>query len=230
MKNLRLILAALPFLLLSACASTPRLVFDPAVRLDSFSTQVSFSLQGAERGMSGSGFLVYHRPDQMRLVVLSPFGSTLVEVYVRGQHLALVYPAQSVAFLGSFTDLPATGELHSLVLLRWLLDSDRRPSVGASDGELVVDNPLGFRETLRFRDGVLESRESVNGDKVYFDKYNLINGVPFAGEIDLRDSHGDRLVLRFDEAEVNAPLDSTALSPRLDGFKLYPLSELQRLL
>lgn len=226
----KLIILIFIALLATACAAVKPLEFAEGAHTESFSSAVSFSMHTAEQSLAGSGFLVYRQPDQMHLVVLAPFGSTLLEIFVKGNNLAFVYPSQAVAFLGTFDELPTKGGLQGISLLRWILDFDHRTPAGKGDASLKDLNRLGFQETLNFKQGLLVSRESAHGEKVYFDKYTVVNGVPFAHEIDLRDANDSRVDIRFDEPEVNSVVEDSAIIPKLDGMTLYPLSILQKLM
>ena len=68
-----------PLLFIAACGTLrPTLDYNPEAGLDTLSAAVSLSISTADRGMSGSGFMVYRRPDQLHLVMLSPFGTTMI--------------------------------------------------------------------------------------------------------------------------------------------------------
>ena len=63
-----------PLLLLTACSTArPILDYNPEATLETLSAAVSMSVVTADNGMSGSGFMIYRRPDQLHLVLLSPF-------------------------------------------------------------------------------------------------------------------------------------------------------------
>lgn len=216
-------------LCITACSTVKPLVYQATSRLDTLSSGVSFSLHTPEQSLSGSGFLVYSRPDRLHLVVLSPFGSTLMELFIKADKLACVYPAQAVGFVGSFDELPASGGLQGVHLVRWLMDFSHQAPEGMTDGKIEGLTTLGKHETKRFENGLIVSHETEAG-VIYFGKYTVVNGVPFPGEIDIRDSKDNRLLIRFDEPEVNMPVSDEALLPRLDKLTLYPLSALQRLM
>lgn len=112
MKTLILKLLLLTTVLLTAaCATTPLVLLDfqPGATVDTLSSSVSLSIQSSERGMSGHGYLVFRKPDQLHLVVLSPFGTTLMEAFSLGNKITLVYPSQMTAYVGNFDELPAQG-------------------------------------------------------------------------------------------------------------------------
>jgi hypothetical protein len=72
-------------------------------------------------------------------------------------------------------------------------------------------------------------KSTEKGEKVYYSRYTVAGGVPFASELDLRNKQDDRIRIVLDEPEVNTPLDESAFQPRLEGMKILPLSELRGL-
>ncbi|HEY3415955.1 MAG TPA: outer membrane lipoprotein LolB, partial [Armatimonadota bacterium] len=86
-------------LLSSGCAITPHVALDytPGVVVETLSSSVSLSIHTTDRSMGGHGYLVFRRPDQLHLVVLSPFGTTMLEAFALGEQITLVYPAQMTA-------------------------------------------------------------------------------------------------------------------------------------
>ena len=59
--------------------------------VESLSSNASLSYTTPDRSISGSGVLMYRKPDQIRAIILSPFGSVLQEVYVSGELLSLIH-------------------------------------------------------------------------------------------------------------------------------------------
>lgn len=59
--------------------------------------------------------------------------------------------------------------------------------------------------------------------------YRSLGGVPFPAQVEFSDSHGVRVKIAFDEPEVNAPLDESALTPALEGMTVMPLAGLKGL-
>jgi hypothetical protein len=220
----------LMFLLLSACATVPRPTLDycPGAAVETLSSAVSLSIHTADRSMGGHGYLVYRRPDQVHLVVLSPFGSTLFEVFALGERITLVYPAQSTAYSGRFDELPDKGGLQGWRLMRWVMDIDP-PGESRLNGTVERMGRLGFEEKVSFENGLVTSKASRNGEQVYYSNYIVVNSVPIAAEIELRNEHEDRIRLSFEEPEINTPLEDSAFIPRLDGMTILPLSAIQGL-
>ena len=173
--------------------------------------------------MGGSGYLVFRRPDQLHLVVLSPFGTTMMEAYALGDRITLVYPSRATAYVGRFDELPDKGGLQGWRLMRWVMDADPRQGATASE-TLERSNPLGFSEKVTYEHGLMISKTSSAGDRVYYGNYQAINGVPLAGELDLRNSRDDRIRIVLDEPEINTPLEDVVFTPLLDGLTILPLS------
>ncbi len=226
----RLVKLLLPLLLLSACATvaTKPIDYRPGAVVSTLSSAVSLSIHASDSGMSGSGYLVYRRPDQLHLVVLSPFGTTMMEAFAVGDRITLIYPSKSTAYVGHFNELPDNGGLQGWRLMRWVMDAE--PSEGQPlSGTVERIGKLGFSEKVTFENGLVTSKESPGGDHVYYSKYATINGVPVAMKLDLRNGHDDRIRITLDEPEINTPLEDTVFIPRLDGLTVMPLSAIKGL-
>jgi hypothetical protein len=224
----RLLKHLLPLLLLTACATIPAPPIDyrSGAVVETLSSAVSLSIHASDCSMSGSGYLVYRRPDQLHLVVLSPFGTTMMEAFALGDRITLIYPSRSTAYIGRFDELPEKGGLQGWRLMRWVMDAD--PSEGKRLSETVERiNKSGFSEKVTFENGLVTSKESSAGDHVYYSKYSAVNGVPVAAELDLRNGRDDRIRITLDEPEVNTPLEDAVFVPRLDGMTILPLSAIK---
>jgi hypothetical protein len=178
--------------------------------------------------MAGNGYMVFRRPDQLHLVILSPFGTTMMEAFALGERIVLVYPSQTTAYSGRFDELPDKGGLQGWKMMRWVMDSD------PSDNQLLTGtverlNKLGFTEKVIYENGLVTAKTSPGGDKVYYGKYSLINGVPLAAEVEMSNARDDRVRLTMDEPEVNSSVDDSAFMPKLDGMTVLPLSAIQGL-
>lgn len=219
----------LSLLLLSACATfRPPLDFPPGAAVETLASPVSLSFQTAEHGMAGNGYLVYRRPDNLHLVVLSPFGTTLFEAYAQGERLTLVYPAQATAFSGTFDELPDKGGLQGWRLMRWVMDAEP-PGDRRLNGTVERMGKSGVRETVTIENGLVTSKTMTGGGQVFYSRYAVVNGVPLAFEIEMRNGRDERIRLSLDEPEVNTALDEAAFQPRLDGLTVLPLSAIQGL-
>ncbi|MBC7961825.1 MAG: outer membrane lipoprotein LolB [Steroidobacteraceae bacterium] len=225
---MRFLIIAAPLLLAACSMARPALVYSPGATVDTLSAAVSLSVTTADSGMSGSGFLVYRRPDQLHLVLLSPFGTTMIEIFSNGEQITLLYPGSSTAYVGRIADLPVKGGLQGWRLMRWVMDAAPSDLPG-QNGTIERTGSHGVVEKVTFENGLVTAKSTKNGDKVYYSRYTVAGGVPFAAELDLRNSQDDRIRMVLDEPEVNAPLENAAFLPRLEGVKVLPLSQLKGL-
>jgi len=178
--------------------------------------------------MGGSGYLLFRRPDQLHLVVLSPFGTTMMEAFALGDRITLVYPSRTTAYVGNFDELPDKGGLQGWRLMRWVMDADPSGGLPLSGTVERVSKP-GFSEKVTYENGLVTAKESSGGDQVQYRNYSVVNGVPLAGELDMRNGRGDRIRIVLDEPEVNTRLDDAVFTPQLDGLTIMPLSAIQGL-
>jgi len=214
----------------SGCAATSGTVrgYDPGAVIDTLSSAVALSIQTSERGMSGQGYMVYRKPDQVHLVVLSPFGTTIMEIFALGKQVTLVFPSKNTAYTGSVEELPDSGGLQGWRMMRWVMDND--PS-SALQGKGTVERmgKLGFMEKVTYADGLVTSKTSPSGDQVFYEEYALVDGVPVAVKVELRNALDDRVRLTLNDPEVNTVLENTVFTPRLDDYTILPLSALKGL-
>ena len=221
-------LLAVLLLLTCSCAAVQRqqLPYQTGALVKTLSATASISITRGEQGMGSSGYLLYQRPDRMRLVLLSPFGTALMEAVVSGNRITIINNAKREAFSGLLEDLPRIGQGGTFFHARWVMDTDP-PGYFAGDGSQERVNSIGDRERVTFENGLVVSKTLDNGDMVRYLDYELVNGVPLASEI-IMDSHdGGRFRIKLTEPEVNAELSPDAFSTRLEGLKVYPLSLLQ---
>lgn len=226
--SLSRILASLFLLLLTSCGTVRKqtLVYPPGSSLDSLSASVSLSLRSRAGNLSGNGLMVYRRPDRFHFVMLSPFGSTLLEAFALGERLTLVYPSRSLAFSGRFDELPEGSGMQGWQLLRWVMDA--QPALPSLSGSVERDGGAAGPESVTYESGLVTAKRTPRGDRVRYGAYSLVNGVPLPGKIELRTGSGDRISLVLDEPEVNGALDDAAFTPRLDGLRVLPLYLLPR--
>lgn len=213
--------------LLGACAFAPKppLVYQDGVQVDTLSATASLSISKGEQGMGSNGYLLYQRPDRMRLVVLSPFGTTVMEAIMTGDAITIVNSSKGVAYIGRMQDLPHAGEGETWRHARWVMETDP-PGASIRNGSLQRVNSLGLREEVLFENGLIISKTLANGDMVRYNDYELVNGIPLATEI-IVDSHdGGRFRMKISEPEVNAQLSPEAFSAHLEGLQLFPLEAL----
>lgn len=221
------VVTCLLFLFITACAAVqkPLPVPLPGSSLDTLSTSVSLSLRTPAGTVSGHGLMTYRRPDQFHFVMLSPFGATVLEAFALGERLTLVYPSQSVAYSGRFEELPDGSGMEGWRLLRWVMDAAPSAAAGMS-GTIQRTSGVVGAESVTFQSGLVMQKTTPSGDRVSYGAYELVNGVPFAAQMEMLTTRNDRVNLGFQEPEINVALDETDFTPRLDGIKLLPLSTL----
>lgn len=228
LRRFPLVVCFFSMFFLGACAtfSRPPLEYQPGVEVQTLSATASFSISKGEQGMSSSGFLLYQRPDKMRLVILSPFGTTIMEALMTGETITIVNTSKGLAYIGRLEDLPSQGEGDTWRHARWVMDTDK-PGSSLKSGTLQRMNSLGLTERVTFENGLVATKVLLNGDMVSYNDYELINGVPVATEI-VMDSHdGGRFRIKINEPEVNTELSPEAFIPRLEGLNVLPLIALK---
>jgi hypothetical protein len=228
-ENMKRFFLIFALLVISACAkNVPQLDYNPGAVVESLSAAASLSVYTGESGMSGRGYIVYRRPDKLHLIVLSPFGTTVFEAFALGERVAMLYPSQSVAYVGTVNELPEQGGLHGWRMMHWIMEAD--PAVNPDfSGTVTRDSKSGFKEQVVFENGLITSKTSPSGDTVYYKRYSVINGVPVASELDLRNDRNDRIRIVLDAPEVNTDIEDAAFIPRLEGMTILPLSALKQM-
>src|SRR6185369_1857747 len=89
-----------------AMLQQPHLEYQPGAVVETLSATASFSISKGDQGMASSGYLLYQRPDRMRMVILSPFGTTLMEAIVTGNRITIISNSKGEAFSGQLEELP----------------------------------------------------------------------------------------------------------------------------
>jgi len=228
LRGIFALLLIVTLLLPCGCASAlkPSLAYQPGAMVETLSATASLSISKGEQGMAGNGYLLYQRPDRMRMVILSPFGTTMMEAIVSGRRITIISNSKGEAFSGSLEELPLTGQGETWRHARWVMETDP-PGTLVGDGSLERVNSMGDREQVAFENGLVVSKSLANGDMVRYRDYLLVNGVPLATEIIMNSHDGGRFRIKVTEPEVNAELAADAFIPHLDGLTVYPLSALQ---
>lgn len=225
----RLLLVIVSALLAACAAKTPQPIavpVTPGAVVETISSSVTLSLRTADKNLAGRGVMVYRRPDQLRLVMLSPFGTTVLEAYVAGDQLTLSYPASGVAYQGRFNELPATSGQRGLTMLRWVLESD--PPLGAPlSGEIERPASRGGVERISLRDGLVVEKSLTSGERVRYRNHAVLAGVRLPLEVQMESADGDRIRLTLEEPDINTPLEAQAFVVPLQGLRLLPLSEMK---
>jgi len=198
----------------------------PGAVVETVSSSVTLSLRTAEKHLSGRGVMVYRRPDQMRLILLSPFGTTMMEAQLNGDRLTLAYPASGVAYQGRINELPVATGQRGFAMLRWVLESDV-PAGAPANGVIEQQASRGGLERITLQDGLVLEKSLQSGETVRYRNHTVLAGVRLPLELQMESAEGDRIRLTLEEPEVNMPLEDQLFTVPLQGLRLLPLSELK---
>ena len=212
--------------LIAGCAApqkAPLTGLVPGREVETLSSAISLSVRTPDRSIGGRGFMVYKRPDRFHLAMLSPFGTTLADIYSDGERFTCVIPSRRVAYSGSVAELPERDGLKAWAMMRWVVE--RTPLPGPAL-ERVNVNGAGVRERLYYDErGLLERKETEEGDRIMYHGYRTVDGVAFPESIELADSRENTVKVVFEEPEINRPIEDKALTPYLEGLRVLPFSE-----
>lgn len=194
--------------------------------VESISSNASLSHKTPDRSISGSGYFMYQKPDHMRVVILSPFGSVLKEVYIYGELVTIIDAGNGIAFSGNFIDLPEKGEFSGWRYINWLLDIDPPDS---SQRNAVIErvNRFGESEKAAFENGLLISKTTAAGGQVRYGKYTAVQGVAFPLEITYETAGKETFTILLEDPEINVPFAGGFFTPNLSKLRVYPLSSLK---
>jgi outer membrane lipoprotein-sorting protein len=219
--------AGLLVVFLSSCATIPKPVapVKPGKEVETLQSMVSLSFKNPRGSIGGRGYLIFKRPDRFHLAVLSPFGFTVMEVFVDGDHITCLVPSKDTAYSGALSELSDHNALKGLGMMRRVVD-DSTVSEAPDGGRVERTGANGEKETLFFDErGLLQRKENGEGDMIRYDDYRQINGVAFPSAIEMCNRMGYKVKVSFDEPEVNTPVDDAALVPALDGMKVLPIND-----
>ena len=219
-------IAILLLVLLTGCASQPvkpTVPLNPAATIETLTSSVALSVKAGDKGISGRGFLIMRAPDQFRLMILSPFGTTVAEMFLNGEQLLYIDSSKNLAYQGPMSELPNAPALQGWRLLRWTTERVVPETPGQE--QLLRLRADGEWENIEFDANGLMLKKRSDGDEVLYEGYQSVEGVPVPTAIQITDRFGIRVRIIMDEPEVNSPLDEKAFVPALDGVKVLPLSQ-----
>ena len=227
LKRLQCLLLVVVFALLAACATVPKPLVGivPGRQLETLQAGVSLSVHTPGGSTGGRGVLVYRSPDRFHLVILSPFGLTLMEIFVNGAQVTWLVPGKSLAYRGTFDDLPAREGMRAWGLMRWVVEPT--PPPGPAEMREYARKDGSWERIYYDRQGIVQRKLTEDGDQVVYKDYEVIDGIPFPDQMELSDSAGDQVRLIFEDPELNQPVEESALTPDLSGFKVLPFSAFQ---
>jgi YD repeat-containing protein len=210
----------------SACATAPKPVPSarPGKQVETLQSEVSLSVRSGGKSIGGRGYLVFKQPDQFHLAVFSPFGFTLMDLFVADDKITCLIPAKQTAYQGLISDIPDGNALKGWGMMRWVVET---PPTSDDKKAATLDyiNPDGRTEILCYDDrGLLSSKTNEEGDKVVYHDYHDRNGVAFPSSIEISNSNGDSVRILFDEPEINQTVEEGVLIPSLEGVDVLPLS------
>lgn len=211
---------------LSACATAPKPLASaaPGKQVETLQSEVSLSVRSGDKSIGGRGYLVFKQPDRFHLAVFSPFGFTLMDLFVADDLITCLIPAKQTAYRGRITDIPERNALKGWGMMRWVVDAPPAP-----DGEAATTRELtaadGRKEILCYDDrGLLASKTNEDGDRVVYRDYHDRNGVAFPSNIEISNAQGDSVRISFDEPELNQPIEEAILTPNLEGMEVFPIT------
>ena len=192
----------------------------------SLSSNVSLAYMSPDRSISGSGYLLYRKPDQMRVVILSPFGSVLQEINVSGELVTIIDAGNGIAFNGAQKDLPEKGDFSGWRYINWLIDIDP-PDPSKNNVAIERTNRFGQPEKAVFENGLLISKTTASGGHVRYGNYTAVQGAALPLEIIFETAALEKFTILLEDPEINIPVADGAFSPNLSKLRVYPLSGLK---
>lgn len=184
------------------------------------SANIRLSFVAAEKHGSVRGMLVYRAPDVLRIVILNPFGTTVMDILAQHELLTIVYPGNSVGFQGTASELPPGVERELWFGVRWML----KPVVGNLSEGLHGSHGSADEESVAIRNGVVAAKYRSTGEQIRFEEYALYDGVLFAQKMEYETPDKNRVTIVFEDVELNQPIADTAFIPNLKSIRLLPLS------
>jgi outer membrane lipoprotein-sorting protein len=228
-QSARLIFAAAIYFIIGGClmARPPgEMKFTSNASIDSLSSNASVKFKSTARSISGGGYIMFKKPDQIRLVIQSPFGSVLQEIFVSGDQVTIVDTGNGIAFIGAKRDLPETGDFSSWRFIQWIIDI-YPPDL--SRGNAIIDgiNMFGQQEKATFEKGLLISKCTDEGGIVRYGKYSTVQGVALPFEIRYETAAKELFTIELEDPDVNIPIAEDSFRPNLSKYHQYPLSSLK---
>jgi len=212
--------------ILAGCAAVP--VQQKAVHgvdIETLQGSVNISLSSPAGRISGNGFLFFKRPDSFRLSILAPFGQIVLDIIVAGDRVLCLKGSLKTAWQGTFDDLPPSLGTNVWPLMKWVVEP---PHPSGPARERVFTRADGTSEKVYYDPaGFVQRKVNESGDEVLYSDYRVKDTVAIPNRIEIITAEGSRLVLIFDDPELNQSIESNILNPSLDGYKILPLKELE---
>lgn len=219
----RLFLLLLLLAMIPGCASVPvqnRAVH--GVAIETLQGSVNVSLSSPAGQTSGNGVLFYKRPDSFRLSILAPFGQVVFDIIVAGERVTCLDQSRKTAWQGTIGDLPPSLGTRVWPLLQWAVEP---PQLPGPSFERIFTRADGTTEKLYYDPaGFVQRKVNSSGDEIFFSDYRTAGDLAMPNRIEINASEGSRLVLTFDDPELNRPIEDGVLNPKLEGYEILPLA------
>ena len=223
---MRLLPAILLMLSLSACAAAPLQKEPAAIHgavIETLQGTVNISLTSPGGQMSGNGVLFYKRPESFRLTILAPFGQSIFDIVINDGKVLCLMEREKKGWQGSMQDLPERLGVRIWPLLQWVLEP---PHPAGPSLERSFTRADGTVEQVYYdAAGLVQKKVNAAGDEVAYRDYRSADGLAVPNGIAITTAEGSSLILSFDEPDINRPIDSAILSPRLDRYEILPLAD-----
>ena len=201
---------------LVGCATVPtlhELNYTDGAAIATLSSSVSLAYASPDKSISGSGVIMYQKPGQFRIVILSPFGSVLQEISIQNQQITILDTGHKIAFTGNLSQIPEQSYFSGWKYIHWLVDNEiAMKSVGDKTVQRTGRN--GELEKVVYVNGLVSEKSSDTGSSVKYQKYSVIQGIAVPLEILCETAGKDRLTVTFDEPEVNTPFARDMFVPK----------------
>lgn len=212
--------------MISGCATLPvQQQAAHGVVIETLQGSVNVSLSSSAGQMSGNGVLFYKRPDSFRLSILAPFGQIIMDIIVEGNNVLCIKESRKTAWKGNMSDLPNSLGTRIWPLMKWVVEP---PHPAGPSLERAFIRADGSTEKIFYDTaGFMQRKVNGSGDEVFYSDYRTVENIAIANRIEINAAEGSRLVLAFDDPELNRPIESAILNPILDGYEILPLAELR---
>lgn len=209
-----------------ASTSLAELKYVDGMKVESLSSNASLSYSTSSQSITGSGYLMYRKPDQIRVTILSPFGSVLQEVFMSGEQITIIDPGNGTAFTGKSSDLPYSGNISGWRYIQWITDIDS-PDNQRINSKFERTNRFGQSESAAFENGLLISKKMSSGAVVSYGKYTAVKGVAFPLEIMYETATKEKFNILLEDPEINVDFADNVFTPNLSLLRVYPLDALK---
>lgn len=213
-------------IILSGCAAVPlQQEVVHVVAIETLQGSVNISLSTSAGQMSGNGVLFFKKPDSFRLSILAPFGQVVFDIIVAGEEVLCLSEKRKTAWQGTVADLPASLGTKVWPLLTWTVEPPHPPGPTLERFFKRADGTVEFvsYDTA----GFVQRKVNATGDEVYYSDYRITGDRALPNRIEINAADGSRLVLTFDDPDLNQPIENGILTPGLAGYAILPLRELK---